>query len=105
MNEDISFDYDDPGLLFDPKLYEPGGTYGSRKVVHSDEEEMEEQDESSSAGSPERVAMPAVEQVSSDWDSKPNSGGMVYPNLQVTQNMLRPQRIRREKSSAVDCYQ
>ena len=103
MSEDISFDYDDPGLLFDPKLYEPGAAYGSSKVIHSDDEEMDEAGDSSPA---EYVANPVagIEQASSDLGARQTSSSK-YPNLQVTQSMLRPQRKRREPSPGVDCYQ
>jgi hypothetical protein len=28
-----------------------------------------------------------------------------YPNLQVTQSMLQPRKMRRQKSADIDCFQ
>jgi hypothetical protein len=102
MSEDDSFDLDDPSLLFDPAKYQPGGTYGSKKEIQSEDEEMDEQEEPSSSSA---VAEVEKQGTSSDWDSKPASAGLKYPNLHVTQNMLRPRILRRERSPAVDCFQ
>jgi hypothetical protein len=102
MSEDISFDFDDSSLLFDPRKYEPGGTYGSKRELQSDDEEMDDQEELGPSGA---VAEVAKQGTSSDWDTKPSSSGLKYPNLQVTQNMVRPRSLRRERSPAVDCFQ
>ncbi|KIM30825.1 hypothetical protein M408DRAFT_327788 [Serendipita vermifera MAFF 305830] len=105
MSEDDSFDYDALNLKFDDNLYKPGGLYGSRKVARIEDEEMDEPEEPSPTGSGEHnTSVANLEEASSDWDPKPVSSGMRYPNLQVTQNMLRPQQLRKEKSAAVDLF-
>jgi hypothetical protein len=103
MSEDNSFDFEDSSLLFDPAKYQPGGTYGSKREIQSEDEEMDDQEEPSSSSAVAEVM--EKQGTSSDWDSKPSSTGLKYPNLQVTQNMLRPRRLRRERSPAVDCFQ
>jgi len=109
MSEECVFDFEDPELPYNPAKYEPGGVYGPKRQSQNGDEEMPDYQEvpnSSGNGGDYSVDQPGKQNTSSsDWDSKTPSTGLKYPNLQVTQSMLRPQALRKERISAVDCFQ
>lgn len=97
-----SFDLDDPDLYFDATKYHP-------RVVESNsgEVEMEEDVNNGETRSPDAAAAEEEERSSSASVKMSEPGPMPvrYPNLQVTQSMLHPRKIRRTKSADIDCFQ
>jgi len=91
-----SFDLDDPDLLFDATKYEP-------RVKNNDGDEADVDEDMK-----DEMTRPLVEEQSSSASVRMSEPGPIperYPNLQVTQSMLQPRKMRRHKSADVDCFQ
>ncbi|PVF95214.1 ATP-dependent DNA helicase [Serendipita vermifera] len=92
---DDSYDPDDPRLLFDPSKYE--STTNLYKTAPEDEKEL-------------KLSPPKAEEVNDGSNAEeaevPQPAWVTtkYPNLQVTQAMIRPKKLRREKSAIIDCF-
>jgi hypothetical protein len=94
---DDSFDLDDPESLFDPYKY------ASDTNIYKTAPEEENK-----ANSPPQEAEVADVASNGEGNDEPQPAWPIttkYPNLQVTQDMIRPKRLRREKSAIVDCFQ
>lgn len=87
-NFDTTFDMDDPEMLYNPY---PTEFRAERDATTRDvyEREMDDAPITDKSSTPPRVS-----EASRD---------MQYPNLQVTQNMIQPKKMRRIKSSDIDC--
>ncbi|KAG8836543.1 hypothetical protein FRC20_007006 [Serendipita sp. 405] len=93
---DMSYDMDDPDMLYDPfggetrpRIDQDGGLDVSDDVV-----------ESEGGPGPDQTRQNS----SLDWELEYLDKSIIYLNLQVTQSILHPKELRRTKSGDIDCF-
>lgn len=100
------YDLDDPKLLYYANQHEPDKDSNPNSDHTNDEDKaLDTADTDEEMNEEDTEAQELAEESSSALFSDTFLGPGKYPNLQVTQNIIQPLKIRRTASASVDCFQ